>query len=572
MYFQETTKGTETIRRAHAMIVGCAGAGKTTLLRRLMSKDSSMEELLNTTSTVGLEIHPDLFEINPQSFSLKVCSKDSIKEKKLLLNVLDFGGQCAYYACHQVYLQQRAFFLQVVDISKPLEEKVDPFLCNQDGTMFDNYTYGDYFLFWLKWIHTYCDSDTPVIIVATHLDVVPEPQKMKSSFFQRILDLLPSGSNLGRHLSNERCFFTGYPFNFCPQLDPLAKLEKCICSMALSEKWIVNIPTEWVWYGDSICCLLNQRVKIVKRGGLYHQKVFAESEDLMKFYNDIGVIGYFNERLLRDIVIVDVKWFVDAFKYVITDQNHFYWVKLKDNHDWMYFNQTGYLKDSLLNEIWEQRFSVYVNKEDILLYAERLGLLARGKSYYCLRSRVHYVPSMNKRSFDSKGKHLFKTVQNRTTVIVYQFQFFPYFYYFRLIVAMMSDQMPFNLLDGSGEYLYKNLACFLHKDHIVVVAVTKTSIQLQVLHRKNEMQRCTVIEIRNLIENRLKEITETFQRPCRFTIGYQCSYQEVYSHLPDCFVLEQDILGKVTMSCPSHLTQNIHQIREDDIVHFWKEI
>ncbi|XP_061186381.1 uncharacterized protein LOC133194441 [Saccostrea echinata] len=394
---------------------------------------------------------------------------------------------------------------------------------------------------------------------------------MKSSFFQRILVLLPPDSNLERHISNERCFFTGFPKNLSLLIEPLTELEKCICSIALRAKWEANIPTEWVWYGDSICRLLNQGVKIVKRGESYHQKVFSESVDLMKFYNDIGVILFFNERLLRDIVIVDVQWFVNAFKYVITDQNHFLWLRMHDNHDWMYFNQTGYLKDSLLNDIWKRRYSGHKHKEDLLLYAEQLGLLARGESH-CRGSRVHYVPSMNKRSFDSKGKHLFESVQNRTTVIVYQFEFFPYFFYFRLIVAMISAEMPFNILDEAGDYLYKDLACFLYKGHIVVVAATTTSIQIQVLHRKNEMQRDTVIEIRNLIEERLKEITETFQRGCRYTVGYQCSYQEVYSYLSDCFVQEQDILGKATMSCPAHLSQNSHQIREEDIVHFWKKL
>jgi GTPase SAR1 family protein len=45
------------------MIVGCAGAGKTTLLRRLQKQ--GLEELKQVESTVGLEVHENMFEITP---------------------------------------------------------------------------------------------------------------------------------------------------------------------------------------------------------------------------------------------------------------------------------------------------------------------------------------------------------------------------------------------------------------------------------------------------------------------------------------------------------------------------
>ena len=67
---------------------------------------------------------------------------DADKEGKQLLSILDFGGQCAYYACHQVYLSRRAFYLLVLNMAKSFDEKVDRSLCDQDGTMFTDWTYG----------------------------------------------------------------------------------------------------------------------------------------------------------------------------------------------------------------------------------------------------------------------------------------------------------------------------------------------------------------------------------------------------------------------------------------------
>jgi predicted GTPase len=68
-YAECAKKGTQTIHRARAMIVGCAGAGKSTLLRRLQK--GSLDELKQVQSTVGLEVHEDVFEIVPECNCLK---------------------------------------------------------------------------------------------------------------------------------------------------------------------------------------------------------------------------------------------------------------------------------------------------------------------------------------------------------------------------------------------------------------------------------------------------------------------------------------------------------------------
>jgi hypothetical protein len=78
----------------------------------------------------------------PYTFNHTALPKDTEKEDKRILSVVDFGGQCTYYACHQVYLSRRAFYLLVLDMSKSFTEKVDESLCEQNGTMFADWTYG----------------------------------------------------------------------------------------------------------------------------------------------------------------------------------------------------------------------------------------------------------------------------------------------------------------------------------------------------------------------------------------------------------------------------------------------
>ncbi|XP_056017012.1 uncharacterized protein LOC125674562 [Ostrea edulis] len=55
-------KGSIEMFRARGMIVGCAGAGKTTILRRLQRKQTTNMNT-NTETTIGLEVHDDMFEI-----------------------------------------------------------------------------------------------------------------------------------------------------------------------------------------------------------------------------------------------------------------------------------------------------------------------------------------------------------------------------------------------------------------------------------------------------------------------------------------------------------------------------
>ncbi|XP_062596815.1 probable serine/threonine-protein kinase pats1 [Saccostrea cucullata] len=182
-YVEYAKRGTQTVHHARGMIVGCAGAGKTTLLKRLLGL--SEKEIKEVKSTEGLEVHEERFELCDEAKSLKVRTrlldhrsneKNETDIEKKTLTMFDFGGQCAYYACHQIYLTRRAFYVVVVDASKRLDQKVDEKVCDQDGSVFSGWTYGDYFVFWLKSIHTYCGSDNDkdpkptVLIVATHWD------------------------------------------------------------------------------------------------------------------------------------------------------------------------------------------------------------------------------------------------------------------------------------------------------------------------------------------------------------------------------------------------------------------
>ncbi|XP_056015438.1 uncharacterized protein LOC125676813 isoform X2 [Ostrea edulis] len=179
-------QGRKKLYCARGMLVGCAGAGKTTLLKKLQNRETADKDR-PTETTVGLEVHEDLFEIESGTLKNYKGNSSVFHSDKQLISMTDFAGQVAYYACHQVYLSRRAFYMLVVDMSKNLTEKVHEH--NKDrhdpiGSLFHNWTYDDYIVFWLQCIKTYCDvgkrrisgretereNSVPVILIASHKD------------------------------------------------------------------------------------------------------------------------------------------------------------------------------------------------------------------------------------------------------------------------------------------------------------------------------------------------------------------------------------------------------------------
>ncbi|XP_048765302.2 uncharacterized protein LOC125673075 isoform X2 [Ostrea edulis] len=572
-YAECVKKGTQTFHRARAMIVGCAGAGKSTLLKRLQKR--SLDELKQVQSTVGLEVHEDIFEITPESDCLKDLPVDTDKEGKQLLSVVDFGGQCAYYACHQVYLSRRALYLLVLNMSKKFDEKVDPSLCEQEGTMFTDWSYGEYLLFWLKSVHTYCGNDAPVIIVGTHLDqAVGQNSNM---LYNSILDYLQFDKHLKIHLDRKRCFVLGFKSDGSSFQDTLSDLEKCMVSIAKQDRWRETIPTDWA-LSEVVLRELRGRRKRMTSVTELSKSCFGENKDkytqirdILKFYHEIGLILHFDEDSLAETVIIDIQWFVDSFKNIITDPNHVRDI-VDNNHDWCSFYKTGHILDRLLTDIWrrpefgEDYWERNQYKASLLQYMQRLGLIAVG-------TYAHYIPCMNKLTFGMQEENCFKSIQNKTSVLVFRFHFLPYFFYFRLIVACLTKTNgEWEVLKDNGPRLYKSVACFVYKRHVIALAVNNYSIQLQVFQPNKDLIRKDVtLEIRDNIERLLNGLTRNFHTKIMYTVGYQCSEQEVFREQDDCFVEEREIHGKGKITCPKHGLINHHILRESALLVYWKQ-
>ncbi|XP_062605766.1 uncharacterized protein LOC134267574, partial [Saccostrea cucullata] len=617
-YVEYAKRGTQTVHHARGMIVGCAGAGKTTLLQRLLG--CSEEEIYEVKSTEGLEVHEEIFDICDKTRSLKARKSQENHEKVKTSNVdsktltfFDFGGQCAYYACHQIYLTRRAFYVVVVDASKRLDQKVDKAVCDQDGSVFSGWTYGEYFVFWIKSIHTYCGSDNEkdpkpvVLIVATHWKEGSRQFRDTQELIESLYHQFPKTSNLSQYIRNDNVYCADFTL-------PLHDLETCFFEIASNQRWRESIPKEWSFFGLEI----NQKkhskriLKIteitteVPETNTKEQEDSVKAEkgiqDMLRYYHDAGKVLYFNENGLNKEVIIDVQWFIDAFKHIITDKLHFKGIPVSQG-DWQEYYKTGNLRDRLLVEIWRHKDKelfdklkekdknyqirggsyeedgqyLQCHKESLINFMQRLGLLAVG-------SISHYVPCMNRKEIENELLDIITKSESKSSVLVYQFEFLPFFLFYRLVVACMQED-GWTVLENDGtSCLYKNTALFSNGKYNIVLSVTKDSIQLQLFHpiAGYVLERDQVCTIQKRIEEILENLSGSIYKRIQFVKGFRCRTDDtkaialdIEKHfLPESKIPKDDRKTKnpkedCKMICPLHSVTDRHIIDITELTRYW---
>ena len=103
------------------------------------NSDATNHEDTESKSTVSSKDNPNTEECNAKiDFSDCIAS---VNENNLkMLSLLDFAGHSAYYACHHLFFSPRAFFILVIDMTKPLKNKASD-SCITEDLIYSNWTY-----------------------------------------------------------------------------------------------------------------------------------------------------------------------------------------------------------------------------------------------------------------------------------------------------------------------------------------------------------------------------------------------------------------------------------------------
>lgn len=314
-------------------------------------------------------------------------------------------------------------------------------------------------------------------------------------------------------------------------MEDLKDLKKCISKIVNSFKHSEeSIQPVWAIF-EQYLLKVKEHKKIISRAELlkFNERVLKEHRihddditKLLKFLNKAGTVLFFEDERLKNTVILDFQWLVDAFKCIIN--YHVDLDKPTDNKR-EHFQRTGELEDEELNALWKkcpnEGKDYFKNKTQIIAYMEQLGYLAKCHSQrpYCNETPWYFVPSMKKKKFDEQNfNNRFKS-----SILCFQFK---------------EEQLPMNVFygivfqcfkipgwsicteeNGKQICMYENVACFLFQDiFIVVLCVCKSQIQVQICGLEKEGNAFTS---QTEVQNEVSKIIQTFEK-YPSSVGYKC--------------------------------------------------
>ncbi|XP_055999742.1 uncharacterized protein LOC125656545 [Ostrea edulis] len=449
------------------------------------------------------------------------------------ISLLDFAGQDAYYACHHIFLSPRSFYILVTDMSKELTEKPANALQTKD-LVYSDWTHQDYINHWLGSIHTYSSETAPVILVLSHSETKVKAEK---KYFQKVLEGVPK--TLQGHLSVKNVFAV--------EKDSDKNIEKIKLSMmkVVTEQshWGESIPTSWV-HLEAYLMEIKKRQMVLQKKNLWKalssKKTMGitSEEDMttaLKLFNDIGVIVFTTST---ESIILDVQWFVNAFKHIITDEGHAEYDIAKHFHEWTIFNTNGILPKNLVKEIWRGQESFTKYTEDLIFHMTNLGMIAEME-----KGEKYYVPCMNKQ------KYYKSVLQNCTcsSTVCFMFEYLPLVIFHRLIATCMTKE-GWRIWNGNdenhqkfgqtSECVFHTAAILKEKNHLkILIGITEKkkslqdpknthpySIEIQGIVFKDEKMPRLFSEFER-IKQHLKDLTSCFgaNRDRAYKIGFRCS-------------------------------------------------
>nr|XP_022287913.1 uncharacterized protein LOC111100394 isoform X2 [Crassostrea virginica] len=526
-----------------------------------------------------LTLSVDMFqenEINNAKVDEKVDLSDckpSVSTNNLkMLSLLDFAGHSAYYACHHIFFSPRAFFILVVDMTKELASVASE-ACKENDLIYSNWTYADYIRYWLGSIHTYSSKEAPVILVLSHAEDNRGDKKKALEYYFKICNCLPA--ELLPHVDRSRVFSVEKNSD-----KNMEDLKTCIASTMKSENhWGEIVPISWTKL-ESILKTLQESCNIYIFSNLLKDVQNENDIDInneeelitaLTFFNETGVILFQSE--IKDIIVLNVQWFVDAFKCIIVDETH---IDIKDKGDFVEFdelNDHGILSNKLLTKLWKTgTFSEH--KISLIFHMKQLDMLAE------LSKEMWYVPCMNKQKY-SCG--ILENC-NVSSTLCFLFQFLPVVIYHRLVVSCINNlgMKPWKSAERMSIFHSVTILCCNDLNHRVLIGICDNkerthrehpySIEIQAnVTKPKKIDNQMTFKLKANIRQILVELTQAFpfykkQNP--FPIGYRCRIKP-FSGNSDGHIMKEDDMSTSNLECSR--CRPVHVVDLPSILYFWQD-
>lgn len=374
------------------------------------------------------------------------------------------------------------------------------------------------------------------------------------NFFKEFYALFENHPEIKRHLNKKRSFAIRFPEKGSKLAD-LTEIKACIASIVRYKGYADQIQPVWAVFEKIMQKMKIRRIIPRKILSDYNNKISKEFRlndhnitKMLLFLHRVGNLLSFDEGLLKETVILDVQWFVDAFKSIIAYHEN---IAINDCNS-SRFKSTGELSDQELTTIWKSidDGKTYIShKKEILSYMEHFGLLAICDEEQC----AYYFPSMNKRKFKNP-----QTDFTKSSILCFQFneeKQLPFNIFYRLVVKCLKIPEWSILKEKDKNCWYENVACFSYRHCIVVVCLCKFQIQLQVwIPGENEhIDSKLLCDIHRSVKINLSENEKKYQ------IGYKCQ-NGMFNTEEDTSFIEQEKFPVSKLNCPNCALENKHHV------------
>lgn len=283
-----------------------------------------------------------------------------------------------------------------------------------------------------------------------------------------------------------------------------------------------------------------------------------EISEMLVFFHRVGILLFFKEDFLKDKIILDIQWFLDAFKCII---NYPLDINGSDSKRRRFYF-TGEIDDEELNRIWKTCLNEgkeYLNhKTTILAYMEQFGLLTACTSHiqHSVESTWYYVPSMNKKKFDKTGDDFLKS-----SILCFKFDDAGNFpnHIFNSIVFQCLRIPEWSILTEKDQLcIFGNAACFNFKEQIVVLCICKFVIQVQVWWFPGKEDAKILEEIKESVEKTLNEHTKY-----SYKVGYKCQMGILNSDEDKSFIEQSEFPVSGDILCKTCVIEKKHYLSND---------
>ncbi|KAK3578169.1 hypothetical protein CHS0354_011693 [Potamilus streckersoni] len=439
---------------------------------------------------------------------------------------------------------------------------------------------------WLNFIHSCAPfleaGIPPVILVGTHVDKISQINRYEicERYFSEIRTYL-SDKPTRFHLVDE-----DFAIDNTVVDSRLVDLKKKIVDVASQQSyWGEEMPTRWIILEQELMKLKAAGVKLITRSILEDLnqagavQIATEELDLfLRFQHNIGTILYFSIEPLKDKIVLDPQWMIDALKSLITAEIFVLRNVPAVADKWLVFKKSGILSPELIDAIWTKKDNpdFHDNKDHILLLMEKLNIIARPRSYGedgKIKEETFYLaPCM---LHQATPKEIItpelSPQMERTSAICFMCvgKFLPPPVFHRLIGACLT-QWPIAKQESENHIfcgccvfdldLHHRLTVYL-RGYVIFAHVTR----MKVTGMSLSSELC--IKAKNFIFENLSNIIENVGQSMEFELHIQCPNSDANSlqSLIAVSLLQQN----EQVPCHSHKTSHI--LESKDLLKFWFE-